>query len=112
MSDTPITDNAEVRFSSLCNPADSMWVPSKVAKTLERANAALRKDKARYEFCKHHMTVGTHGLAPGVTDITMARIPIDCVLLSADEIIDRAMLPGTAANVQYVIDAHNRGKTT
>ncbi len=71
---------------------------------MEGENAKLRADKARYEFCKRHMMVGTHGLAPGVTDINMVRVPIDCVLGGADEIIDRAMLPGTAANVQRMID--------
>ena len=62
----------------------------------------------RYEFCKRHMVVGHHGLAPGITDISMLRIAIDCTLLSADEIIDRAMLPGTAANVQHTILTQKR----
>ena len=36
MSDTPITDGCEVRFSTLFNPEDAMWVPSKKARELER----------------------------------------------------------------------------
>jgi len=36
MSDTPRTDKYEARLSSLCNPEDAMWVPSKVSRTLER----------------------------------------------------------------------------
>jgi hypothetical protein len=42
MSDTPRTNKAEVQFSSLCNPEDAMWVPSKVSRELERENVNLR----------------------------------------------------------------------
>ena len=42
MSDTPRTDKSEVCFSSLCNPKDAMWVPSKVSRELERENVNLR----------------------------------------------------------------------
>jgi len=49
MSDTPRTDKSEARFSSLCNPEDAMWTPSKIARQLERENAKLREDKARLD---------------------------------------------------------------
>ncbi len=124
-SDTPRTDTEVIRHE----PADRQIVSADFARELERElreakfsadrwcakwrddgdalsreNAKLRADKARYEFCKRHMMVCTHGLAPGVTDINMMRVPVDCVMGGADEIIDRAMMPGTAANVQRMID--------
>lgn len=52
MSDTPITDGCEVRFATLFNPEDAMWVSSKKARELERelntANGELSRLKLAY----------------------------------------------------------------
>lgn len=69
------------------------------------ANTRLERDKARYDFCKRQMFVSTHGIAPGVTALFMPPLPVDGVMGYADEIVDRAMMPGTAANVAALTDA-------
>jgi hypothetical protein len=60
MSDTPRTDKSEVCFSSLCNPKDAMWVPSKVSRELERENVNLR-DVLRRAQHAHPFASGNPG---------------------------------------------------
>lgn len=60
---TPITDKSEVRFSSLCNPEDAMWVPSKVARELESENAKLREHVVNLLPYAHMLSSGLRPMA-------------------------------------------------
>lgn len=44
MSDAPITDAHQVRFTTLLAPEDAMWVPSSKAREIERKLSAAKAD--------------------------------------------------------------------
>lgn len=45
MSDTPITDAHQVRFTTLLAPEDAMWVPASKAREIERELTSTTEER-------------------------------------------------------------------